>query len=103
MNEQHEEPAPYGARPPDPRPTPGSPRPAPSNPGPPATVDSTRPRKVRIPYLARLKHRGEKWAMLTAYDQYSAQIFDEAGIPVLLVGDSAANNLLATRPPCRSP
>jgi 3-methyl-2-oxobutanoate hydroxymethyltransferase len=31
--------------------------------------------------------------MLTAYDQYSAEIFDEAGIPVLLVGDSAANNV----------
>jgi len=32
---------------------------------------------------------GERWAMLTAYDQYSAEIFDEAGIPVLLVGDAA--------------
>ena len=31
--------------------------------------------------------------MLTAYDMYSAQIFDEAGIPVLLVGDSAGNNV----------
>lgn len=31
--------------------------------------------------------------MLTAYDQYSAEIFDEAGIPMLLVGDSAANNV----------
>ena len=32
--------------------------------------------------------------MLTAYDQYAAAIFDQAGIPVLLVGDSAANNVL---------
>jgi 3-methyl-2-oxobutanoate hydroxymethyltransferase len=40
-----------------------------------------------------MKDRGEKWAMLTAYDQYSAEIFDEAGIPVLLVGDSAGNNV----------
>ena len=32
--------------------------------------------------------------MLTAYDQYAAEIFDEAGIPVLLVGDSAGNNVL---------
>jgi 3-methyl-2-oxobutanoate hydroxymethyltransferase len=40
-----------------------------------------------------MKERGEKWAMLTAYDQYSAEIFDEAGIPVLLVGDSAGNNV----------
>jgi 3-methyl-2-oxobutanoate hydroxymethyltransferase len=33
--------------------------------------------------------------MLTSYDMYSAEIFDEAGIPVLLVGDSAGNNVLA--------
>ena len=32
--------------------------------------------------------------MLTAYDQYAAQVFDEAGIELLLVGDSAANNVL---------
>jgi len=31
--------------------------------------------------------------MLTSYDMYTAQLFDEAGIPVLLVGDSAANNV----------
>jgi 3-methyl-2-oxobutanoate hydroxymethyltransferase len=40
-----------------------------------------------------MKGRGEKWAMLTTYDQLSARVFDEAGIPVLLVGDSAANNV----------
>src|SRR5258708_12238360 len=39
------------------------------------------------------KVRGQKWAMLTSYDQYTAGIFDAAGIPVLLVGDSAANNV----------
>jgi 3-methyl-2-oxobutanoate hydroxymethyltransferase len=33
--------------------------------------------------------------MLTAYDQYTAATFDEAGIPVLLVGDSASNNVFA--------
>jgi 3-methyl-2-oxobutanoate hydroxymethyltransferase len=42
-----------------------------------------------------MKERGEKWAMLTAYDQYAAATFDEAGIPVMLVGDSASNNVLA--------
>lgn len=42
--------------------------------------------------LADLKKRGEKWAMLTSYEMMTAQIFDEAGIPVLLVGDSAGNN-----------
>jgi len=40
-----------------------------------------------------MKDRGEKWAMLTAYDQYAAATFDEAGIPVMLVGDSASNNV----------
>jgi 3-methyl-2-oxobutanoate hydroxymethyltransferase len=48
---------------------------------------------VRIPHLHALKQRGERWAMLTAYDAYTAEIFDEAGIKVLLVGDSAANNV----------
>ena len=41
-----------------------------------------------------MKERGEQFAMLTSYDQLTAEIFDEAGIPVLLVGDSAANNVL---------
>ena len=50
-------------------------------------------RRVRIPHLAEMKARGEKWAMLTAYDMYAAATFDEAGIPVLLVGDSASNNV----------
>jgi 3-methyl-2-oxobutanoate hydroxymethyltransferase len=52
-----------------------------------------RPKRVRIPHLHALKQRGERWAMLTAYDAYTAEIFDEAGIKVLLVGDSAANNV----------
>ncbi|MBB1378807.1 3-methyl-2-oxobutanoate hydroxymethyltransferase [Pseudoalteromonas sp. SR43-2] len=50
--------------------------------------------KVRIPHLQQLKIEGKKWAMLTAYDMFSAQIFEEAGIPVLLIGDSASNNVL---------
>jgi 3-methyl-2-oxobutanoate hydroxymethyltransferase len=41
-----------------------------------------------------MKERGEHFAMLTSYDQLTAEIFDQAGIPVLLVGDSAANNVL---------
>ena len=52
-----------------------------------------RPKRVRVPHLHALKERGERWAMLTAYDAYTAEIFDEAGIKVLLVGDSAANNV----------
>lgn len=50
-------------------------------------------RRTRIHHLREMKERGERWPMLTAYDMYSAEIFDEAGIPVLLVGDSAANNV----------
>ena len=47
--------------------------------------------KTRTHHLQKMKAEGHKWAMLTAYDYSTARIFDEAGIPVLLVGDSAAN------------
>jgi 3-methyl-2-oxobutanoate hydroxymethyltransferase len=50
-------------------------------------------RRVRTHHLREMKERGEKWAMLTAYDMYTAGVFHEAGIPVLLVGDSASNNV----------
>ncbi|MEV1145803.1 3-methyl-2-oxobutanoate hydroxymethyltransferase [Micromonospora sp. NPDC049799] len=50
-------------------------------------------RRVRTRDLIAAKERGEKWSMLTSYDQYTAAIFDQAGIPALLVGDSAANNV----------
>ncbi|RKR87369.1 ketopantoate hydroxymethyltransferase [Micromonospora pisi] len=50
-------------------------------------------RRVRTRDLVTARERGERWAMLTSYDQYTASIFDQAGIPVLLVGDSAANNV----------
>jgi 3-methyl-2-oxobutanoate hydroxymethyltransferase len=52
-------------------------------------------RRIRVHHLREKKQRGEKWAMLTAYEQYAAATFDEAGIPVLLVGDSASNNVFA--------
>jgi 3-methyl-2-oxobutanoate hydroxymethyltransferase len=51
-------------------------------------------RRVTIADLADAKKRGEKWPMLTSYEEMMASIFDEAGIPVLLVGDSAGNNFL---------
>ena len=51
-------------------------------------------RRVTTRDLQLAKDRGERWAMLTSYDMLSAQVFDEAGIPVLLVGDSAGNNVL---------
>ncbi|MBC9225542.1 3-methyl-2-oxobutanoate hydroxymethyltransferase [Aeromicrobium sp. 636] len=66
-----EEPAPYGSRP----------------------TTSPDVRKVRTHHLAKWKSEGHKWVMLTSYDQYTAQIFDEAGVPVVFIGDSAANNV----------
>jgi len=46
-------------------------------------------RRVTVRHIAAAKRRGERWPMLTAYDALTARVFDEAGIPVLLVGDSA--------------
>ncbi|WP_433184365.1 3-methyl-2-oxobutanoate hydroxymethyltransferase [Actinoallomurus sp. CA-150999] len=46
-------------------------------------------RRVTVRDIAAAKERGEKWPMLTAYDALTARVFDDAGIPVLLVGDSA--------------
>ncbi|MDT4991276.1 MAG: 3-methyl-2-oxobutanoate hydroxymethyltransferase [Actinoplanes sp.] len=50
-------------------------------------------RRVRTRDLIAAKERGDRWPMLTSYDQYTAAIFDQAGVPVLLIGDSAANNV----------
>jgi 3-methyl-2-oxobutanoate hydroxymethyltransferase len=54
-----------------------------------STEGKTRP--VTTHRLMEMKQRGEKIAMLTAYDYSSARIMDEAGMDVILVGDSAAN------------
>ncbi|MEU4560854.1 3-methyl-2-oxobutanoate hydroxymethyltransferase [Actinoplanes sp. NPDC023936] len=50
-------------------------------------------RRVRTRDLINAKARGDRWPMLTSYDMYTASIFDQSGVPVLLVGDSAANNV----------
>jgi 3-methyl-2-oxobutanoate hydroxymethyltransferase len=55
------------------------------------TAESVREHRVTLPSLRRRKRRGEKITMLTAYDFTFAQIFDSAGIDVLLVGDSLGN------------
>ena len=47
-------------------------------------------RRVTVRDLIAAKERGERWPMITAYDAMTARVFDQAGIPVLLVGDSAA-------------
>ncbi|MDN5746099.1 MAG: 3-methyl-2-oxobutanoate hydroxymethyltransferase, partial [Nocardioidaceae bacterium] len=51
-------------------------------------------KRIRTQHLREMKQRGERFSMLTSYDQYTAEIFDEAGIEVLLIGDSASNNVL---------
>jgi len=60
----------------------------------PVLYGGTSTARVRVHHLRQAKERGEKWAMLTAYDTHAAQVFEEAGIPVLLVGDSAGNVVL---------
>ncbi|MEU6648861.1 3-methyl-2-oxobutanoate hydroxymethyltransferase [Streptomyces sp. NPDC046900] len=56
-----------------------------------ALYGGTSTRRITIRDITAAKERGEKWPMLTAYDAMTASVFDEAGIPVMLVGDSAGN------------
>jgi len=55
------------------------------------TSPSQGPKRVRVHHLAEAKARGEKLAMLTAYDAVTAAIFDASGMDMLLVGDSIGN------------
>ena len=57
-------------------------------------MSNGRTHRISISDLAAKKVRGEKWAMITCYEEMTANIFDATGIPVLLVGDSAGNNFL---------
>lgn len=50
--------------------------------------------RFTIADLAAWKKAGKRWSMLTSYDATTAEIFDAAGVPVLLVGDSAGNTFL---------
>lgn len=63
----------------DPTPTPGT---------------TTPPRRVRVHHLREAKEHGRRLTMLTAYDLPTARIFDDAGVDMLLVGDSMADNML---------
>ncbi|MGO1316763.1 MAG: 3-methyl-2-oxobutanoate hydroxymethyltransferase, partial [Cellulomonadaceae bacterium] len=53
------------------------------------------PRRFRVQHLTEAKREGRRLTMLTAYDAVTARIFDEAGIDLLLVGDSMGDNMLA--------
>ncbi|MEU7553890.1 3-methyl-2-oxobutanoate hydroxymethyltransferase [Streptomyces sp. NPDC044571] len=57
----------------------------------PTLYGGTGTRRITVRDLGLAKERGEKWPMLTAYDAMTASVFDEAGIPVILVGDSMGN------------
>lgn len=57
-------------------------------------MSETGRKRIRTSTLAEFKRDGRKFSCLTSYDQLTAAIFDEAGVEVLLVGDSAANNAL---------
>lgn len=52
---------------------------------------SDRPTKITTQTVVEMKAKGEKISMLTAYDYTMGQIIDQAGIEVILVGDSASN------------
>ena len=58
------------------------------------TNSAPNPKLVRTAHLREFKNAGHKFSCLTSYDHLTAGIFDEAGIEVILVGDSAANNSL---------
>ena len=53
-------------------------------------------KRFTIADLAAWKKAGKRFAMLTSYDSVTASVFDGAGVPVLLVGDSAGNNFLGS-------
>ena len=55
------------------------------------TASATREHRVTVRSLASRKRKAEPFTMLTAYDFTFARIFDEAGVDVLLVGDSLGN------------
>ncbi|WP_237209243.1 3-methyl-2-oxobutanoate hydroxymethyltransferase [Rothia nasimurium] len=79
----NEETAPYGSSTPTPANTPQD-----------AEASVLAVKKVRTVHLQQAKDAGEKFAMLTSYDALTATIFDRAGIELLLIGDSAGNNVL---------
>ncbi|WP_323793266.1 3-methyl-2-oxobutanoate hydroxymethyltransferase, partial [Nocardioides sp.] len=64
---------------------------APYGSGPSKPAGPTPIKRIRTQHLREMKERGERFSMLTAYEQYAAATFDEAGIEILLVGDSASN------------
>jgi 3-methyl-2-oxobutanoate hydroxymethyltransferase len=59
--------------------------------------EALNPKKIRTGTLLQLKAAGQKISALTSYDHLTAEVFDQAGIEILLVGDSAGNTVLGQR------
>ena len=60
---------------------------------------ATTTNKITVSSLQSKKERGQKICMLTAYDYPTAALQDEAGLDVILVGDSVGTNVLGYRGP----
>jgi 3-methyl-2-oxobutanoate hydroxymethyltransferase len=58
-------------------------------------------KRITTHILQEMKNRGEKIAMLTAYDYSMATIVDEAGMDIILVGDSASNVMAGHETTCQ--
>jgi 3-methyl-2-oxobutanoate hydroxymethyltransferase len=56
-----------------------------------AYLQPDKPEKVYLPFIRTAKEKGEKLVCLTAYDYPTARIVDEAGVDIILVGDSMGN------------
>src|SRR6476620_6938271 len=56
-----------------------------------AYLQPDKPEKVYLPYISDAKQKGERLVCLTAYDYPTARIVDEAGVDMILVGDSIGN------------
>jgi 3-methyl-2-oxobutanoate hydroxymethyltransferase len=56
-----------------------------------AYLQPDKPEKVYLPFIRAAKEKGEKLVCLTAYDYPTARIVDEAGVDIILVGDSMGN------------
>ncbi|HVV30063.1 MAG TPA: 3-methyl-2-oxobutanoate hydroxymethyltransferase [Mycobacteriales bacterium] len=69
--------------------------PTPENANPAPYAAAARIKRTTVRDIQAFKERGERFATLTSYDRQSAAVFDEAGISLLLIGDSAGNNMLA--------
>ena len=70
-----------------------------ATPAPASPAAAPHARRVRVHHLSEAKARGERLTMLTAYDFATARIFDDAGIDLLLVGDSIGNTMLGHASP----